>query len=315
MRLDAHDRGIVHISPADAERLRKLALSVQKGQRLGRARLTRSKTNPQFLVVDSGATRTLIKRRKWFKKLQARIKMAIYTATGQRTLTRGGGALGVKARLPDGSVVPLDSLGHGHWLPELSHSLLSVSQMCEHGCSVVFKPKEAYLVTPGGDKVLFDRHEGLYIIPVANRDERWLVGTNPTTPEPPPNNRTNIKRTLQMLQKHDYSLHTARYLRLNGHVALACTQVAYLERKLQNMTSYAMPATTRSQARGQRAGKGSRDSNTPPASEPPRPTPKPKSKTKKASKKSGSEHSSTVPQKRNTSSVRTNPYKSPAWAE
>ena len=118
-----------------------------------------------------------MRKTKLLRRIENRVKLVVRTATGKDTTTRGKGDLVIHGCIQDGTVKKLEGIGSGHFLPELTHSLLSVSQLCSNGCTVIFKPKEAYLVTPDGDTVLFERHQGLYILPNTATGEALKVGT------------------------------------------------------------------------------------------------------------------------------------------
>ena len=118
-----------------------------------------------------------MRKTKLLRRIENRVKLVVRTATGTDTTTRGKGDLVIHGCIQDGTVKKLEGIGSGHFLPELTHSLLSVSQLCSNGCTVIFKPKEAYLVTPDGDTVLFERHQGLYILPNTATGEALKVGT------------------------------------------------------------------------------------------------------------------------------------------
>ena len=154
-----------------------MAEAAERKQRIGHARLVRDKRHSRGLIVDSGATVTLLKKTKFLRQINNRIKLAVRTATGTETTTRGKGDLVIHGCIQDGTIKKLGGIGTGHLLPDLTHSLLSVSHLCSNGCTVIFKPKEAYLVTPDGDKVLFERHQGLYILPNTATGEALKVGT------------------------------------------------------------------------------------------------------------------------------------------
>ena len=154
-----------------------MAKAANRKQQIGHARLVHDKRHPRGLIVDSGATVTLLRKTKWLRQIENRVKLAVQTATGTKTTTRGKGDLVIHGCIQDGTVKKLGGTGTGHFLPELTHSLLSVSQLCSNGCTIIFKPKEAYLVTPDGDKVLFKRHQGLYILPNTATGEVLKVGT------------------------------------------------------------------------------------------------------------------------------------------
>ena len=118
-------------------------------------------------VVDSGATLTLLKKSSWLKKISNRLNAVVRTATGARSTTQGHGPLKIITADRDGRLTKLQDIGQGHVLEDIAFPLLSVSQMNDHGCSVVFKPKDAYMVTPSGTQIPFERENGLFFLPTA----------------------------------------------------------------------------------------------------------------------------------------------------
>ena len=69
------------------------------------------------------------------RQIDSRVKLAVRTATGTETTTRGKGDLVIHGCIQDGTVKKLEGTGTGHFLPELTHSLLSVSHLCSNGCT------------------------------------------------------------------------------------------------------------------------------------------------------------------------------------
>ena len=155
------DARSIHLSQHDLQKIIKVKKAADRKLQLGHARLIRNKGHPRGLIVDSGASVTLLKKTKLLRKIENRIKLAVRTATGAETTTRGKRDLVIRGCIQDGTIKKLRGAGTGHFLPELTHSLLSVLQLCSNGCTIVLKPREAYLVTPDGGKVLFERHQGL----------------------------------------------------------------------------------------------------------------------------------------------------------
>ena len=127
---------------------------------------------PQGIVVDSGATLTLLKKNKWLGKITNRLNAVVRTATGEKTMTEGHGALEIITQDRGGQLTKLQDIGQGHILRDITFPLLSVSQMNDHGCSVVFKPKEAFMITPGGTQIPFKRDNGLFFLPTPKDQKR-----------------------------------------------------------------------------------------------------------------------------------------------
>ena len=159
--LKIKDARSIHLSKRDVTRLsklRRLVLSANSHLNVGRAR------NSKRICIDSGATITLLKKQKWLRILLKRIKMFVKTATGVPYQTQGHGPLELIAKDTSGKLVGLGNVGQGFLLDGLTHQLLSVSQMCAHGCTVVFKPKEAFMLTKEGNRIPFTEERGLYFL-------------------------------------------------------------------------------------------------------------------------------------------------------
>jgi hypothetical protein len=67
-------------------------------------------------------------------------------------------------------------IGEAHYIEDLVHSLLSVSQLCKRGCTVVFKPSEAHITTQTGEVIPLQQEEGLYFLPVADESDINVPG-------------------------------------------------------------------------------------------------------------------------------------------
>ena len=126
----------------------------------------RNKKRAQRLLVDSGANATVIKQAKLLLKIQNRIKLAIQTALGHSTTSTGHGDLNFFVKDARGAITQFTNVGQGFKLDNLLHSLLSVSQLCDHGCTVVFKPDGAHIVTGTGETIPLEKENGLYFLPV-----------------------------------------------------------------------------------------------------------------------------------------------------
>ena len=126
------------------------------------ARGTRKHTG---ICIDSGATITLLKKSKWLQQMLARLTATVRMATGGESRTKAHGPMKVWTKRRDGASIALDGVGDGHLMNELTFSLLSVSQLCDHGCTVVFKPKNAFLLTARGEHAPLERDQGLYFLP------------------------------------------------------------------------------------------------------------------------------------------------------
>jgi len=142
--------GKLKVTAEEMKKLRKLRgeiMRVNKAYNLHRpskrARQTQRSNKVGRFVVDSGATITLLRSKSWLKRLLTRVRAIVKTATGESARTRAHGPLQIWSRNRKGESVNLGRIGEGHLLRDLAFPLLSVSQLCKHGCTVVFKPKDA----------------------------------------------------------------------------------------------------------------------------------------------------------------------------
>ena len=93
-----------------------------------------------IIIIDSGATITLLKKHRWLRELATRLTAIVKTATGDTTKMEAHGPIQIMTRTSEGKHLMLDKIGEGHLLRDVTFSLMSVSQLCNHGCTVVFKP-------------------------------------------------------------------------------------------------------------------------------------------------------------------------------
>ena len=121
------------------------------------------------ICVDSGCSTTVIADIKLLEKLKHDIQTQMKVATGELSTTTGHGKISIMTRNNHGEQQVFTDIGEGFTLKNLVFSLMSVSQMCKHGCSVIFKPKEAYILTPDGGHIPMEMDSGLYFIP---RDDK-----------------------------------------------------------------------------------------------------------------------------------------------
>jgi len=98
-----------------------------------------SRTKGRF-CVDSGATLHLIKSTKWLSKVLNRHKAMIKDAVGKAHPSGKSGPLQITVKKRNGTYYKLQDVGTGSTLDQLMHNLLSVSQLCDRGYSVIFKP-------------------------------------------------------------------------------------------------------------------------------------------------------------------------------
>ena len=97
-----------------------MAEAAKRKQQIGHARLVRDKKHSRGLIVDSGATVTLLRKTRLLRQIESRVKLAVRTATGTETTTRGKGDLVIHGCIQDGTVKKLEGTGTGHFLPELT---------------------------------------------------------------------------------------------------------------------------------------------------------------------------------------------------
>ena len=122
------------------------------------------------LVVDSGATKTLIKGNNFMKKILNKLKINIKDAVGKIHHSGGHGKLNVKVRDETGNSVELPHLEDVYKLSSLAHNLLSVSAMCRSGCKVIFAKKKSKIITPNGVAIPLHESGGLYFLAIDDND-------------------------------------------------------------------------------------------------------------------------------------------------
>ena len=175
--MSAHGEKSVAISRKDMQRLRrwrsKLALA---------SYLTASKKYGKGVnslrgkfCVDSGATRTLLKKSRWLRRILHRVKLTVSDAVGKVHPSQGHGPLELLVQNRRGVVRKLGGVGSGFVLENLLFNLLSVSQLARAGCTVVFSGRGAYIRTHDGDIVPLQEQGGLYFLraePQRKRESR-----------------------------------------------------------------------------------------------------------------------------------------------
>ena len=184
----------INLSNQDIQELKEFA-SLSKSTP---ARPRRNRNRGNRIAVDSGATVSLIKKKEWLGSLQNRIKAHVTTANGSTSQTSGHGPLRVWVEQDNGCAIELKTIGEGFIMKDLTMNLLSVSQMCENGCTVVFKPHDAYLLTPGKQRVTLERDGGLYFVPLTDNRDNDHDGPSPSstgtpTPSSPGGGRTRAR--------------------------------------------------------------------------------------------------------------------------
>ena len=138
-----------------------------------------SRTKGRF-CVDSGATLHLIKSTKWLSKVLNRHKAMIKDAVGKAHPSGKSGPLQITVKKRNGTYYKLQDIGTGSTLDQLMHNLLSVSQLCDRGYSVIFKPENAEIHTPDRMIIPLYRRGGLYFL--EGEDTHGALST-PHTPK------------------------------------------------------------------------------------------------------------------------------------
>ena len=104
--------------------------------------------------------------------------------------------------------------------------------MCAHGCTVVFKPKEAFMLTKEGNRIPFTEERGLYFLSLGKQgkqkknkrlgnDQEGVVLALVSN-EPPVSKKENsgcidktVRRTMRMLKRAHYHPMISNALRLD----------------------------------------------------------------------------------------------------
>ena len=138
-------RKIPHIciTAKDAVRLRRVGANLA----------TMQKRADGGFVLDSGASATLVKKRSWIGRLVQRLRVCVRDAVGNKHSSTGTGMLNVRVKRADGTFYELPNAGTGTVLSSLMYNLMSVSQLCSNGFTVVFKDKRSRIVSPSGDVI------------------------------------------------------------------------------------------------------------------------------------------------------------------
>ena len=123
------------------------------------------------LCLDSGATHTLLKKDSMVSRILNRVQVHIRDAVGKAHPSTVSGSLNIFVQRSDGSHMKLPSSGTAHVLPSLMHNLLSVSQLCDSGCTIVLKKYGSKIVGPNGDVIPVTEEDGLYFVPSVQKDD------------------------------------------------------------------------------------------------------------------------------------------------
>ena len=124
--------------------------------------------------------------------------------------------------------------------------------MCKHGCTVVFKPKKAYMITKDGKHIPFTQEKGLYFIPLPKQDqtgegakENMLLASiteTVTTERTRKDARVSktMRQTMRILKRADYHPKIIKALKLDTNCLIesmgvreCLDRVRRKERKIQ----------------------------------------------------------------------------------
>ena len=146
-----------------------------EGKRVGTApghrRLIAKARRKHKTIVDSGANAHVVKCASLLRNIEQRLRLAVKTATAGSHVSDTHGDLHMRVTDETGKDVKLENIGTGFIMENLIHSILSVSEMCKRGCTVVFKPDQGTIITPSGQVIPLKMDQGLYFIPDHNPDE------------------------------------------------------------------------------------------------------------------------------------------------
>ena len=161
-------------------------------------------TDESRTLIDSGAARHVLRLRSQLAKTMSRLKCHVQTATGQKKTLTEHGPISIFARNAEGKDSLITDVGQGFVFEELLYSLLSVSELCKHGCTVIFKPEHAHIILPDGQNIPLEQEAGLYFVP--NRaptcPSAWaLAATKETRYAPDPNVKEQAASTCAILAR------------------------------------------------------------------------------------------------------------------
>ena len=112
--------GKLHVTSEEMKKLRKLRGEIRHVNRVynlhqpaRRARQVQRSNRAERFVVDSGATITLLRSKKWLRQLLTRVRAIVKTATGESVKTKAHGPLQVWSRNRKGENVSLGRVGEG----------------------------------------------------------------------------------------------------------------------------------------------------------------------------------------------------------
>ena len=262
--------GVARLTPKDLLKIKGLTKKVVA---LNRRRIPKNRRlkDAHRIIIDSGATISLLRKHRWLRQLATRLTAIVKTATGEATKTEAHGAIQIMTRNSKGEHMKLKDIGEGHLLRDITFSLMSVSQLCDHGMTVVFKPKEAYMITKDGEKIPFSRERGLYFRPTdkdsAGEDDGTFVNNlsaarpvDESTMEPTSRSASSteksdrkVKQTMRMLKRAGYDYQAVRSLRLGPDCIADCLHAAAARRSLHRRQGRARKYHVSVMTRGQRS--------------------------------------------------------------
>ena len=165
------------------------------------------KARVKKVLVDSGASATVVDQISLLLKIHNRVKLSVKTALGHSTESTGHGALRFFVRNAEGAESEFTNIGEGFKLDNLIYSLLSVSQLCDNGCTVVFKPSGAHIMTGTGEVIPREKESGLYFLPVSEEPSP-LKSTSTTYSVTDPDEVAKTERAKTM-EKHGPAIRAA----------------------------------------------------------------------------------------------------------
>ena len=231
-------KGEIHhtvlISSEEVTKLQKLK------KQLAKLNPSWRKHHRRHVIVDSGASRTFLNKQKWLKNIHRRIQLTVRNATGGKSSTTGKGEVNLRTIDSKGNLVDMGKLGSAYLLPNLTYSLLSVSEMNKQGFTVVFAPKEGYILHPDGTKIPLEKKQGLFFMPTIDADEHYrrahdmgYIPTDDKVEEVAPTNEKVVKRTATALKRAAYDPGIARALCLRKDAIIINMQARHVTRKIQ----------------------------------------------------------------------------------
>ena len=147
------------------------------------------------VIVDSGASQHAIKCEALLTAC-TRINKGIKVATADGVVhdIDRVGPVRVCTQNADGHAAVLDGIGQGMLYEKLLYSLLSVSQMCKHGCIVTFKQDGSRIDLPDGQTIPLEEREGLYFVELKEKTKEPATKAYPKGCLPPTASNTEMAK-------------------------------------------------------------------------------------------------------------------------